>query len=69
MRYELTDYEWAAIKPFLPNRPHEYRVERFIDANPALEGSLGRHRYEATYIEQLTSILAVFREAVNSGSN
>jgi hypothetical protein len=19
MRYELTDYEWAAIKPFLPN--------------------------------------------------
>ena len=21
MRYELTDCEWAAIKPFLPNRP------------------------------------------------
>ena len=21
MRYELTDHEWAAIKPFLPNRP------------------------------------------------
>ena len=21
MRYELTDYEWTAIKPFLPNRP------------------------------------------------
>jgi transposase len=21
MRYELTDYEWAAIKPFLPNKP------------------------------------------------
>jgi hypothetical protein len=20
MRYELTDYEWAAIKPFLPNK-------------------------------------------------
>ena len=22
MRYELTDFEWAAIKPFLPNKPH-----------------------------------------------
>ena len=21
MRYELTDYEWAAIEPFLPNKP------------------------------------------------
>src|SRR6266545_1528758 len=21
MRYELTDYEWAAIKPYLPNKP------------------------------------------------
>jgi transposase len=21
MRYELTDCEWAAIKPFLPNKP------------------------------------------------
>jgi hypothetical protein len=23
MRYELTDYEWAAIKPFLPNKPDQ----------------------------------------------
>jgi transposase len=21
MRYELTDFEWAAIRPFLPNKP------------------------------------------------
>jgi transposase len=21
MRYELTDYEWAAISPMLPNKP------------------------------------------------
>jgi transposase len=21
MRYELTDHEWAAIQPFLPNKP------------------------------------------------
>jgi hypothetical protein len=26
MRYELTDYEWAAIKPFLPNKPAACRV-------------------------------------------
>jgi Putative transposase of IS4/5 family (DUF4096) len=23
MRYELTDVEWAAIKPFLPNKPRD----------------------------------------------
>ena len=28
-RYELTDYEWAAIKPFLPNKPR--RVPRLND--------------------------------------
>jgi transposase len=22
MRYELTDLEWATIKPMLPNKPH-----------------------------------------------
>jgi len=21
MRYELTNYEWAAVRPFLPNKP------------------------------------------------
>jgi transposase len=21
MRHELTDFEWAAIRPFLPNKP------------------------------------------------
>ena len=25
MRYELTDYEWAAIKPMLPNKPRGVR--------------------------------------------
>jgi transposase len=23
MRYELTDYEWPAIKPMLPNKPRD----------------------------------------------
>jgi transposase len=27
MRYELTDFEWAAIKSFLPNKP-TLRVEQ-----------------------------------------
>ena len=26
MRYELTDYEWAAIKPFVPSKPRGIRV-------------------------------------------
>jgi hypothetical protein len=25
MRYELTDFEWAAIKPMLPNKPAAFR--------------------------------------------
>jgi transposase len=25
MRYELTDYEWTAIKPMLPNKPRGVR--------------------------------------------
>ena len=27
MRYELTDYEWTAIKPFLPNKPRGDNVQ------------------------------------------
>ena len=27
MRYELGDYEWAAIKPMLPNKPRSFRRE------------------------------------------
>jgi transposase len=26
MRYELADYEWTAIKPMLPNKPHACRA-------------------------------------------
>jgi hypothetical protein len=28
MRYELTDYEWAAIKPMLPHKPRGLKRER-----------------------------------------
>jgi transposase len=26
MRYELSDYEWVAVKPMLPNKPRGPRV-------------------------------------------
>jgi hypothetical protein len=36
MRYELTDFEWAAIRPLLPNKPCGWRWagvwDRFMDA-------------------------------------
>jgi transposase len=32
MRYELTDFEWAAIKPYLPNKPRG--VPRVNDTRP-----------------------------------
>jgi transposase len=35
MRYELTDYEWAAIKPMLPNKPRG--VPR-VNNRPELNG-------------------------------
>ena len=49
MRYELTDYEWAAIRPMLPNR-HEACVVWTIDVSstasagccdPAYHGAAG----------------------------
>jgi len=38
MRYELTDYEWAAIKPFLPNKPRG--IPR-VNAGACSTGSFG----------------------------
>jgi hypothetical protein len=37
MRYELTDHEWAAIKPMLPNKPRgvpRVNDRRVLDAQP-----------------------------------
>jgi transposase len=31
VRYELSDFEWAAIKPFLPNKCARNLVERFFN--------------------------------------
>jgi hypothetical protein len=35
MRYELTDREWAAIRPMLPNKP---RGDRWVDDRRVLNG-------------------------------
>ena len=41
MRYELTDHEWAAIKPMLPNKPRGVpRVnDRRVGAAPRVPSS------------------------------
>jgi transposase len=41
MRYKLSDYEWTAIKPMLPNKPRG--VRRVNDRRPSAE------REEQTY--------------------
>jgi transposase len=38
MRYELSDYEWTAIKPMLPNKP---RGVRRVNDRRVLNGILG----------------------------
>ena len=38
MRYELTDEEWVAIKPMLPNKPHgvpRVNDRRILNGGPA----------------------------------
>ena len=32
MRYELSDYEWTAIKPMLPNKPRGVRANESTHA-------------------------------------
>ena len=47
MRYELTDHEWAAIKPMLPNkargvaRVNDRRVLNGVVSGVAVRGALG----------------------------
>jgi transposase len=40
MRYELTDFEWAAIRSFLPNKPRG--IPR-VDDRRVLNGNRGRN--------------------------
>jgi hypothetical protein len=41
MRHELTDYGWAAIKPFLPNKPRGAACEYADQDRPI---GIGRER-------------------------
>ncbi len=45
MRYELTDYEWAAIKPMLPNKPRGAVVLRMANGR-----RLGRAQRDPTAV-------------------
>ena len=40
MRYELSDYEWTAIKPMLPNKPRDVRR---VNDRRVLNGILPPH--------------------------
>jgi hypothetical protein len=49
VRYELSDYEWAAIKPFLPNKSrgvHSHNLLPFLPISAAASELHcgGRHR-------------------------
>jgi hypothetical protein len=47
-RYELTDFEWAAIKPMLPNKPRGVpRASTTGVSSTAFFGSLGQARHGA----------------------
>jgi transposase len=45
MRYELTDHEWTAIKPMLPNKPRTRSVSKLMSAVvriPRWDSNLGQ---------------------------
>ena len=44
MRYELSDYEWTAIKPMLPNKP---RGVRRVNDRRVLNGISSASRFTA----------------------
>jgi transposase len=58
MRYELTDYEWAAIKPFLPNKPRGVTCvnDRRV-CSTAFSGSCVRVRRGSIYRRTLAHTL------------
>jgi transposase len=63
VRYELTDYEWAAIKPFLPNKPrgvprvNDRRVLNGIFWDPALGCAVARPAKELWPVHHLLQSL------------
>jgi transposase len=53
VRYELTDHEWAAIKPMLPNKPggvprvNDHRVSQWHFLGIAVWGALAGRSYRS----------------------
>ena len=48
MRYELTDYEWSAIKPMLPNKSRGVPRVMTVVSSMASSGSCDPERHGAT---------------------
>jgi transposase len=65
MRYELTDYEWAAIRPFLPNKPRG--VPR-VDDRRVLNGILWILRSGAPW-RDLPETFGPFRAALSTSGD
>jgi transposase len=47
MRYELTNFEWAAIRPFLPNKPRGVPRVNADVSSTASSGSCGQAHHGA----------------------
>jgi transposase len=54
MRYELTDFEWGAIRSFLPNKPHG--VPRVDDFNKIKQCRRVATRYDKLAVNYLAFI-------------
>ena len=48
MRYELSDYEWTAIKPMLPNKPRGVRRVNDLACSMASFGFCVQARHSVT---------------------
>jgi transposase len=79
MRHEITDYEWAAIKPFLPNKPRAVTeidtglafVRREVrDAIARLEPEITKHAEIATKLRaEIAAQLAALDDIVERWRN
>jgi hypothetical protein len=50
MRYELSDFEWTAIKPMLPNKTRGVRRVNTVACSMASFGCCGRERPGVTFL-------------------
>ena len=60
MRYELSDYEWTAIKPMLPNKPRRVRRQMTVVCSMACFGSSVQVRHGATRYGKLAANYLAF---------